>query len=84
LAVRAFVPNACPMRTQHHAWTETAREAGGLGKVKIPLVADLTREISKAYGVLLPHAGHSLRGLFIIDPEGVLRQITMNQPPVGR
>ena len=51
--------------------------------MNIPLVSDLTKQISADYGVLLD-AGISLRGLFIIDPKGVLRQITMNDLPVGR
>jgi len=68
----------------HLAWTNTPRKEGGLGKMKIPLLADLTKQISKDYGVLLEDAGHTLRGLFIIDDKGVLRQITMNDLPVGR
>lgn len=67
----------------HLAWTKTSRKDGGLGKMNIPLVSDLTKQISADYGVLL-EAGISLRGLFIIDPKGVLRQITMNDLPVGR
>merc|ERR1711881_111961 len=67
----------------HLAWTKQARKDGGLGKMNIPLVSDLTKQISADYGVLLD-AGISLRGLFIIDPTGVLRQITMNDLPVGR
>jgi len=68
----------------HLAWTNTPRKQGGLGKMKIPLLADLTKQISKDYGVLLEDVGHTLRGLFIIDDKGVLRQITMNDLPVGR
>ena len=67
----------------HLAWTKTSRKDGGLGKMNIPLVSDLTKQISADYGVLL-EAGISLRGLFIIDPKGFLRQITMNDLPVGR
>ena len=52
--------------------------------LQIPLVSDLTHKISLDYGVLLEDAGHSLRGTFIIDDKGILRQITMNDPPVGR
>ena len=52
--------------------------------LQIPLVSDLTHKISLDYGVLLEDAGHSLRGTFIIDDKGTLRQITMNDPPVGR
>ncbi|XP_047129295.1 peroxiredoxin-4 [Hydra vulgaris] len=68
----------------HLAWINTPRQQGGLGKMKIPLLADLTKQISKDYGVLLEDAGHTLRGLFIIDDKGILRQITMNDLPVGR
>lgn len=57
---------------------------GGLGKVSIPILSDLNHKIAKDYGVYLDDLGHSLRGLFIIDPRGILRQITMNDLPVGR
>ena len=60
------------------------RKEGGLGPLDIPLLADITHKISKDYGVYLEDNGHSLRGLFIIDDKGVLRQITMNDLPVGR
>jgi len=68
----------------HLAWIKTPRKEGGLGKMQIPLVSDLTKEISRNYGVLLEDQGITLRGLFIIDDKGVLRQITMNDLPVGR
>lgn len=68
----------------HLAWTNTPRKQGGLGNMKIPLLADKTMEISRAYGVLKEDDGISFRGLFIIDDKGNLRQITMNDLPVGR
>ncbi|XP_014277748.1 peroxiredoxin-2 [Halyomorpha halys] len=68
----------------HLAWMNTPRKDGGLGPLKIPLLSDLTHKISKDYGVYLEDAGHTLRGLFIIDHRGILRQITMNDLPVGR
>jgi peroxiredoxin (alkyl hydroperoxide reductase subunit C) len=68
----------------HLAWIKTSRKQGGLGPLNIPLLSDLTHSISKDYGVFLDDLGHSLRGLFIIDPKGILRQITMNDLPVGR
>lgn len=68
----------------HLAWINTPRKEGGLGPMNIPLLSDLTHEISRDYGVLLEDLGHTLRGLFIIDGSGVLRQITMNDLPVGR
>jgi len=68
----------------HLAWMNTPRTEGGLGKLNIPLLSDLTKQISKDYGVYLEDNGISLRGLFIIDDKGILRQITMNDLPVGR
>lgn len=68
----------------HLAWTKTSRKQGGLGRVAIPLLSDLTHQIAKDYGVYLEDLGHTLRGLFIIDHNGTLRQITMNDLPVGR
>ncbi|XP_035895052.1 peroxiredoxin-2 [Anopheles stephensi] len=68
----------------HLAWINTPRKAGGLGNLEYPLLADLTKQISADYGVLLKNDGISLRGLFIIDPNGVVRQITINDLPVGR
>lgn len=68
----------------HLAWIKTPRKEGGLGKMNIPLVSDLTKSISRSYGVLLEDQGITLRGLFIIDPTGIVRQITINDLPVGR
>eukprot|EP01114_Cavostelium_apophysatum_P017099 TRINITY_DN4_c0_g1_i1.p2 TRINITY_DN4_c0_g1~~TRINITY_DN4_c0_g1_i1.p2 ORF type:complete len:201 (+),score=60.22 TRINITY_DN4_c0_g1_i1:59-661(+) len=68
----------------HLAWINTPRKEGGLGAIKIPLVADLNKKIARDYDVLLGDSGHTLRGLFIIDKEGILRQITKNDAPVGR
>ncbi|CAG0892193.1 unnamed protein product [Cyprideis torosa] len=67
----------------HLAWMNTPRKTGGLGGLSYPLLSDLKKEIAEAYGILLP-AGVSLRGLFIIDGKGILRQITINDLPVGR
>ncbi|KAL4660083.1 peroxiredoxin-1-like [Arapaima gigas] len=68
----------------HHAWIKTPRKQGGLGHMKIPLVSDTIRTISKDYGVLKEDEGIAYRGLFIIDDKGILRQITINDLPVGR
>lgn len=66
------------------AWTNVARSEGGLGEIEIPLLADTNHSLSKDYGVLIPEDGVALRGLFIIDPKGTVRQITINDLPVGR
>lgn len=68
----------------HLAWINTERKNGGLGKMNYPLLADITKNVSRDYGVLIEDAGIALRGLFIIDPNGVVRQITINDLPVGR
>lgn len=66
------------------AWTNVARKDGGLGKINIPLLADTNHSLSKDYGVLIEEEGIALRGIFLIDPQGTLRQITVNDLPVGR
>uniref|UniRef100_A0AAQ5XCV5 Peroxiredoxin-1 n=1 Tax=Amphiprion ocellaris TaxID=80972 RepID=A0AAQ5XCV5_AMPOC len=60
------------------------KKQGGLGSMNIPLVADLTKSISRDYGVLKEDDGIAYRGLFVIDDKGILRQITINDLPVGR
>jgi alkyl hydroperoxide reductase subunit AhpC len=67
----------------HLAWINTPRKEGGLGELKYPLVADLTKKISADYGVLL-EGGISLRGLFIIDQKGIIHAITIHNLPLGR
>jgi alkyl hydroperoxide reductase subunit AhpC len=67
----------------HLAWINTPRNQGGLGAMKYPLVADLTKKISSDYGVLL-EGGIALRGLFLIDKAGIIRHITINDLPLGR
>lgn len=68
----------------HLAWVNTPRKQGGLGNMNIPLIADKTSEISKKYGCLKDDEGIAFRGLYIIDDKGILRQITINDLPVGR
>ena len=68
----------------HLSWLETPRNKGGLGRINFPLISDLTRSISTSYNVLMEEEGHTLRGLFIIDPKGLVRHISMNDPPVSR
>lgn len=67
----------------HLAWIETERKDGGLGDLQYPLVSDLKRTISEAYGVLSSD-GIALRGLFIIDKEGVVQHSTINNLAFGR
>jgi peroxiredoxin (alkyl hydroperoxide reductase subunit C) len=68
----------------HLAWIQTERKLGGVGEIAYPLVSDLKKEISMAYNVLDPEAGVSLRGLFIIDREGIVQYSTVNNLSFGR
>jgi peroxiredoxin 2/4 len=68
----------------HLAWVQSDRKNGGIGDIAYPLVADLKKEISTAYNVLDPEAGVALRGLFIIDKDGVIQHSTINNLSFGR
>ncbi|KAF0301126.1 Thioredoxin-dependent peroxide reductase, mitochondrial [Amphibalanus amphitrite] len=68
----------------HLAWIDTPRRSGGLGGLSYPLLSDFSKAIAREYGVLLEDEGVALRGLFLIDPSGVLRQMSVNDLPVGR
>lgn len=63
----------------HQAWSQSS-----LGQMNYPIVSDINHRISRDYGVLLEDKGISLRGLFIIDPDGILRSFTVNDLSVGR
>jgi peroxiredoxin 2/4 len=67
----------------HWAWKNTKVEDGGIGNIQFPLVADLNKQISRDYGVLL-NESVALRGLFLIDKEGVIRSSVINDLPLGR
>jgi len=67
----------------HLAWKNTPRNQGGIGPIRYPLVSDLSKSISQSYGVLLPD-GIALRGLFLIDKEGVVQHALVNNLPLGR
>ncbi|KAL7320278.1 cTPxI [Mucor circinelloides] len=80
-----LIAASCDSEYAHHAWVSLPRQSGGLGEqTKIPIISDKTKAIAKSYGVYLSEEGVSLRGLFIIDPKGIVRQITMNDLQVGR
>lgn len=68
----------------HLAWSKQARAEGGLGEVRYPLLADVTKKIATDYGVLIEDAGIALRGLFIIDEQNNVQHSTINNLGVGR
>ena len=67
----------------HYAWRTTPVENGGIGEIRFPLVSDLSKSISKDYGVLVNDTV-SLRGLFLIDKEGIVRHELINDLSLGR
>ncbi len=68
----------------HLAWLNTPKNRGGIEGVAYPLVSDINKTISKDYDVLLEDAGIALRGLFLIDRDGVVQHQVVNNLPLGR
>lgn len=68
----------------HLAWKQTPVEKGGIGNIQYPLLADITKEISCNYCVLLEDQGIALRGSFLINKEGILQHYLVNNLPLGR
>jgi peroxiredoxin (alkyl hydroperoxide reductase subunit C) len=68
----------------HLAWIKTPRKKGGLGPLAFPLVADLTKDIGRSYGVLEEAIGITYRGLFVIDPAGKVRYQLCHDLGIGR
>lgn len=78
---------SCDSEFAHLAWVNTPRSEGGLGDINIPILADFEKKVASSYGILLDgggDAGVPLRGTFIISPTGILRQMIVNDLPVGR
>jgi peroxiredoxin (alkyl hydroperoxide reductase subunit C) len=68
----------------HLAWKNTPTDKGGIGDIQYPLVADLTKNISRDFGVLFEDAGVAFRGTFLIDKQGTVRHAVINDLPLGR
>ncbi len=68
----------------HQAWLDTPRSERGIQGVEYPVVSDITKNISRAYNVLDEDEGVAMRGLFLIDEEGVLQHFSVNAEPLGR
>ncbi|WP_263832234.1 peroxiredoxin [Sulfurospirillum oryzae] len=67
----------------HFAWKNTPVNQGGIGQVRFPLVADLSKKIARDYDVLL-NESVALRGSFLIDKDGTVRHAVINDLPLGR
>lgn len=68
----------------HLAWSQVPRKEGGIGKLNIPLIADVDRSLAQKYGALLGTTGFTLRATYVIDPKGVVRHLSLTDAPVGR
>jgi alkyl hydroperoxide reductase subunit AhpC len=68
----------------HLAWSERPRKEGGIGEIEYPLLSDLSRQISSDYGVLNEDGTLALRGLFIIDPDAIVRYQVVHDLGIGR
>ncbi|KAJ2357223.1 Peroxiredoxin-1 [Coemansia erecta] len=68
----------------HYNWRQQARRDGGVGELSMPMLADRTHAVSRAYNVLCEESGDAFRGLFVIDRSQTLRIAMVNDMPVGR
>lgn len=67
----------------HFAWRNTTIQEGGIGPVHFPMVADITHEITRAYGIEHPD-GVAMRASFLIDRNGIVQHQVVNNRPLGR
>jgi len=65
----------------HHAWRTHHPD---LKSLPFPMLADIKRELSNGLGVLHKEAGVALRATFIVDPQGIIRHVSVNDLSVGR
>ena len=68
----------------HRAWLQTPRAHNGIAGLRFPLASDITKAVAHDYGVLVDGEGIALRGLFIIDPHGVLQYSAVHNLNIGR
>jgi peroxiredoxin (alkyl hydroperoxide reductase subunit C) len=68
----------------HRAWIKTPRDQNGVADMQYPLASDTGGKLSRAYNILVEEANIALRGLFIIDPEGVLKYAVVHDLNIGR
>jgi peroxiredoxin (alkyl hydroperoxide reductase subunit C) len=65
----------------HKAWHDTSE---AIKKVKFPMVADRSVELSRMFGVMIEEEGNALRGSFIVDPDGIVKAAEINDNSIGR
>ena len=75
---------SCDSLDSHLAWLQTPQELGGVAGLAFPLASDADGDVARAYHVYLEHQRVALRGLFMIDPNGVLQYHAVHNLSVGR
>ena len=75
---------SCDSEHSHWAWMKVSREQNGIAGIQYPLASDYTKEVARSYGVLDEESGVAQRGLFIINPDGVLKYAVVTDDNVGR
>jgi NADH-dependent peroxiredoxin subunit C len=65
----------------HKAWHDTSP---AIGKIRYPMLADTTGNVCRMFGTYIDKEGLSLRGTFIIDPDGILKTVEIHDNNIGR
>ena len=68
----------------HRAWLRTPKDQNGIEGVKYPIASDVGGKLSRAFNILVEESNIALRGLFIINPEGVLQYSVVHDLNIGR
>lgn len=68
----------------HRAWIKTPRSQNGIEGLKFPLASDAGGKLSRVYNILVEEANIALRGLYIIDPDGMLQYSVVHAINTGR
>jgi peroxiredoxin (alkyl hydroperoxide reductase subunit C) len=68
----------------HRAWIKTPRDQNGIEGLKYPLASDVGGRLAAKYNILVEEANIALRGLFIINPEGILQYAVVHDLNIGR
>ena len=77
---------ACSVNSvmSHAAWLQIPKAKGGIEGIVYPIIGDLTKSISRDYGVLIEEEGMSLRGSFLIDKDFIVRMEQIYDKPLAR
>lgn len=68
----------------HLAWLSTPKAKGGIEGIGYPIISDLNKKIASDYSMLHEEEGIAYRGLFLIDRQGTIRHVLINDFPLGR